>query len=122
MSTLRSGCRRVEMGLKCTSAHTSSPLLTPPVIPPCRLVRWWNPRPASNRGTSCTGDPRRRLASTGALQHVAGVVESVLEGTGQVGVSWAHAGDPLGLEVAIVDLHRPLPVLPVTVGDDQRDR
>ena len=54
------------MGLKCTSAHTSSPLLTPPVIPPCRLVRWWNPRPASNRGTSCTVDPRDRAAHTAA--------------------------------------------------------
>ena len=43
-------------------------------------------------GQGARRDPGRRLAGRGPLEHVAGVVEAVLEHPGQVGVARAGAG------------------------------
>ena len=82
-------------------------------------------------------DPGRRLAGARALEHVADVVEAVLERTGQVGVPGPDAGHGCRPLVAAVgelgelarlvlgqrcDLHHLRPVLPVAVAHEQQDR
>ena len=89
------------------------------------------PRDAARR------DPCRRLARRRALEHVAHVVEAVLQGAGEVRVPRPDAGDRLGALGAVVgerrelgrlvvaqrpDLHHPGPVLPVAVRDLEQDR
>ncbi len=82
-------------------------------------------------------DPCRCLARGRSLEHVAHVVEAVLERAGEVGVAGPDAGDRRRPLVALVrrvgqlgrllraqrsDLHHPGPVLPIAVADEQEDR
>ena len=64
--------------------------------------------------------PRRhaggRLAGRGALEHVAGVVEAVLEHPGQVGVARSGLGEHLGRRAG-VGRHLLGPLGPLAVGD-----
>src|ERR1700688_4384289 len=68
------------------------------------------------------GHPGRGLASAGALEDIAGVAESIFQDPREVRMTGADPGDPLRCESPRLDLHRSLPVLPVAVLDDQRDR
>src|SRR5439155_23432689 len=67
---------------------------------------------------------RGRLARARALEDVADVVVAVLHGAGQVGVARPRARDLLllGARLGRADRHRGFPVLPVAVGDGERDR
>ncbi len=71
-------------------------------------------------------DARRGLASRGALENVARVVAIVLEEAGEVGVAGAHARDRALARNAGVGVgrgvHDLLPVLPVAIADQHRDR
>jgi hypothetical protein len=74
------------------------------------------------------GNARRRLPGARALEHVADVLEAVLESTGEVGVARARAchGRAAGARGFLghlrLDVHRLLPVLPVLVRDEERNR
>ena len=79
-------------------------------------------------GDRADGDARGGFPRAGTLEDVAHVLVPVFHEAGQIGVAGARsrdrrsvgadgAGRHLGLRV-----HRPLPVLPVLVGDHQRDR
>ena len=82
-------------------------------------------------------DARGRLARRRSLQHVAHVVEAVLERAGEVGVPGPDPRDGRRALVALVggrqqlgggfvgqrlDLHHRRPVLPVAVADHEQDR
>ena len=97
-----------------------------------------DPELAQERAGDAAGrDARRRLARRGALEHVADVVEAVLEGAGEVGVTGSHAGDRGRALVALdgrhlerrrrlvverLDGHHLRPVLPVAIADEEQDR
>ena len=74
------------------------------------------------------GDARRRLARRRALEDVARVVAIVLEDAGEVGVAGTHARDGAparGVRDRVVarrGIHDLLPVLPVAIADEHRDR
>ena len=93
-----------------------------------RAITWLS-TPMPNCAEQCFGQradghARRGLARAGAFQNVAGVVEIVLDGAGQVGVAGTRARDRLVLVLGAVDiLHRQRfgPVLPVLVADDDGD-
>ena len=82
------------------------------------------------------GDARRRLARRRALENVARVVAIVLENAGEIGVAGPNARDgalakpgpsaaprrSLGVVVARRGIHDLLPVLPVAIVDEHRDR
>src|SRR5438067_2123288 len=70
------------------------------------------------------GHARGRLAGAGALQHVADVTMAVLHGAGEIGMSGPRPRHFLLRRARLGhrDTHRRLPVLPVAVGDAQRDR
>ena len=58
---------------------------------------------AQERARDAAGrDPRRGLARRRALEHVADVVEAVLERAGEVGVAGPDAGDRRGALVAVL--------------------
>src|SRR5438132_107938 len=67
---------------------------------------------------------RGRLARARALEDVPDVVVAVLHGAGEVGVARPWSRDLLlrGARLGRADGHRGLPVLPVAVGDLERDR
>ena len=70
------------------------------------------------------GDARRGFAGAGALQNVAGVVEIVLDGAGEVGMAGTRAGDRLLLILSAFGIfHRKRlgPVLPVPVANEDGD-
>ena len=76
-------------------------------------------------GQRADGHARGGFAGAGALQNVAGVVEIVLDGAGEVGVAGPRAGDGLAAcpsrAVGIFDGQRFGPVLPVLVADEDGD-
>jgi len=74
------------------------------------------PRGHAGRGLSCRG----------TLENVAGVVTVVLEYPREIGVTGPHAGDRtsprIGIALARRRVHDVLPILPVAVRDQHRDR
>ena len=97
-----------------------------------------DPEGAQEDAGDATGrDTGRRLARRRALEDVADVVEAVLEGAGQVGVTGSHAGDRGGAFVPIcgrgleagrgrgverLDGHDLRPVLPIAIPHEEQDR
>ena len=79
-------------------------------------------------GDRADRDARGGFARARALEHVAHVVVAVLDDAGQVGVARSRARDDGAVDARCFgarrrfDGHRPLPVLPVAVGNHQRDR
>ena len=73
-------------------------------------------------GEAAGGDAGRRLAGAGPLEHVARVLEAVLEEPREVGVAGARQVDLLDPLPALPRTHPLDPVLVVAVGDEQRDR
>ena len=79
-------------------------------------------------GERAGGHACGRLACAGALEHVADVGVSVLDRAGQVRMARARPRDvrPLGAGGALwhfrLDVHRLLPVDPVAIADEERDR
>ena len=79
-------------------------------------------------GERAGGDARRGFAGAGALEHVADVVVPVLERAGEIGVAGPRPRDvgAVGAGGAfrhlLLDVHRLLPVDPVAIADEQRDR
>ena len=73
-------------------------------------------------------DPRSGFAGAGPLENVPDVAVPVLGDAGEVGVSGARPGDDRAIDAGRVggrrrfDRHGALPVLPVLVGNEQRDR
>src|SRR5689334_18063164 len=75
-------------------------------------------------GDAGHGHARRRLSRARSFEHVADVAVTVFHRSREVGMAWARSGDFL-LRHAYLgrgDAHRRLPVLPVAVGDRERDR
>ena len=101
---------------------------------PPRCTRWLPMRDAELARKRCAdgagGDARRGLARRGALEDVARVVAVVLEDPGEIGVAGPHARDGAlaARRSRIVELvarrgvHDLLPVLPVAIADEHRDR
>ena len=112
-------------GERSTASQSTSPSGTGTCTSPIRTTQEWTSTPmrGEQRPRHRAGrDPRGGLASAGPLEHVARVVEAVLEDAREVRVPGTNARHPFGLESPRLDLHRTLPVLPVAVLDHQRDR
>ena len=73
-------------------------------------------------GDRADGDAGGRFAGAGAFEHVADVVEAVLDGAREVGVAGTQAGDALDLGLDGLDRHLLGPVHPVAVLDPEGDR
>ena len=78
--------------------------------------------PEQQLGEGSRGDAGGAFAGAGALEHVAGILEVVLEGTGEIGVAGPRRGDGLVLgRIAFFDRQNLGPVLPVVVGQRHGD-
>ena len=84
--------------------------------------------PEQLAGDGADGDARSRFARAGALEHVADVVVPVLDDAGEIGVPGPRPRDGRAIDAGRLgrrrrlDRHRALPVLPVLVRNEQRDR
>src|SRR5947209_4487189 len=87
------------------------------------LMAWIEQKACASRPASRRAHPRGRLAGAGALEHVADVAVAVLHGAGEVGVPGAGPRHFLLRRARLGHRHAHgrLPVLPVAVGDAERD-
>ena len=85
-------------------------------------------RPEQLSGQASGRDASGGFARAGTLEHIADVVVAVLERAGEIRVSgpWTRHLRPSGAGCAFrhlgLDVHRLLPVDPVAVANDKRDR
>ena len=131
----RAPCRRTAAALPArgrgprrTTRRCRAGTTTPP-MPVMWLVMSQPIAQQQLAGDRAGGDARRGFARAGALEHVANVVVIVFERAGEVGMTRAAAAPPAARLAPVdpagacaLDVHRVLPVLPILVAHQQRDR